>query len=104
MEPAPQAAPEVVGLPPDDAARVCLALSLDVSIDNQWQVDWWGWESPTARVVEQWPHPGSPTTAVRVRVGFGGGADGAGVREPRRPSPPVRSRGAEPDDHGDADT
>jgi hypothetical protein len=69
MESSPQVAPDVVGLPPDDAARACLALDLDFSIDNRWQVHWWRWDEPGARVVEQWPQPGSPTNAVRVLVG-----------------------------------
>jgi len=100
-----ETAPDLVGLHPDDAARACYAKDLDLVVENHWQMAWWGWDQPGARVAEQWPSPGSRMTSktVSVRVEFVGGGGSAGVREPRRPSPPGRPLLAESVDEGEGD-
>jgi hypothetical protein len=48
------------------------------------------------RVTQQWPSPGSRMDSRSVSVVIDIVEDGgeAGVREPRRPSPPMRSPGS----------
>ncbi len=74
-------APDVLGLHPDDAARVCLAQDLELSVENAGDMMWWGWDQPGAQVAEQWPAPSSRMSSktLVVRVGFIGGTRGAGV-------------------------
>ena len=74
-------APDVLGLHPDDAARVCLGRDLELSVENAGDIMWWGWDQPCAQVAEQWPAPGSNMNSktLVVRVRFIGGTGAAGV-------------------------
>ena len=95
-------APNVLGLHPDDAARICYAADLEFVVENYDAMVWWGWDQPGARVVEQRLGPGNPLTSATViaRVGFAGRADAAGVREPQQPVPPGVPLAEADDDRG----
>ena len=93
-------APDLYGLVPDDAARLCYEQDLAVAINVADMVEVRGWDPARVRVTKQWPSPGSrmESKTVIVRVDIVDGGDVAGVREPRRPSPPLRSPGVPADD------
>ena len=93
-------APDLYGLVPDDAARVCYEQDLTVTINVADTVEVRGWDPARVRVTEQWPSPGSrmDDTSVVVLVDIVDGGDDAGAREPRRPSPRLRSAGIATDD------
>ncbi len=83
-------APELVGLHPDHAARLCSKRGLELIIeDAEWVSSSWGHGQP-GRVTEQVPSPGVPMSsrAIVVRVSLRDRQGGAGAREPRRPLPP----------------
>lgn len=93
-------APDLYGLAPDEASRVCYseAVGLTIIVGDMVEVN--GWDSSRVRVTKQWPSPGSrmDSRSVSVYIDIVGGGGEAGVREPRRPSPPLRSPGAGLDD------
>jgi hypothetical protein len=93
-------APDLYGLVPDQASRVCYSEDLGLTIIVGDMVEVNGWDSSRARVTEQWPSPGSRMDSRSVSVVIDIVEDGgeAGVREPRRPSPLLRSPGVAPDD------
>jgi hypothetical protein len=97
-------APDLYGLVPDDAARACYEQDLAVAVDVADMVEVRGWDPARVRVTAQWPSPGSRMdgTTVVVLVDIVDGGDDAGVREPRRPSPPLRAPGIAPDDESAA--
>jgi hypothetical protein len=82
------AAPDLCGLAPDDARRVCYAGDLGLTIDVADVVEVSGWDPSHVRVTEQWPSPGSRmnSTTVVVWIDIVDGGDEAGAREPRRPA------------------
>ncbi len=91
-------APDLHGLGPDDARLVCYEQDLAVAIKLADMVEVRGWDPARVRVAQQWPTPGShldSRTVVLVDIVDGG--DDAGVREPRRPSRPLRAPGTAPD-------
>ena len=97
-------APDLLGLRPDDARLVCYEQDLAVAIEVADTVEVLGWDPARVRVTEQWPTPGSRVDSrnVVVLVDIVDGGDDAGVREPRRPSPPLRAPGIAPDDESAA--
>jgi hypothetical protein len=88
-------APDLYGLSPDEARRVCYGRDLGLTVTVADMVEVRGCDPSRARVTEQWPSPGSrmDSTTVVVLIDVLDGGDEAGVREPRRPSPPLRSPG-----------
>jgi hypothetical protein len=93
-------APDLYGLAPEEASWVCYseALGLTIIVGDMVEVN--GWDSSRVRVTKQWPSPGtrmdSRSVSVLIDIVEGGGE--AGVREPRRPYPPLRSPGVAFDD------
>jgi hypothetical protein len=89
-------APDLSGLSPDDAWRVCYLQDLGLTVRVADMVEVSGLDPSRARVTKQWPSPGSrmDATSVTVLIDIVEGGGEAGVREPRRPSPPLRSPGA----------
>jgi len=98
-------APDLYGLVPDEASRVCYGEDLGLTVIVSDMVEVCGWDSSRVRVTKQWPSPGSrmDSRSVTVCVDILDGGDAAGVREPRRPCPPLPSLGVAPalgsDDH-----
>ena len=93
-------APDLYGLAPEEASRVCYweALGLTFIVGDMVEVN--GWDSSRVRVTKQWPSAGSrmDSRSVSVFIDIVEGGGEAGVREPRRPSPPLRSPGVALDD------
>jgi hypothetical protein len=89
-------APDLLGLSPDEARRACYLRDLGLTVTVADMVEVRGFDPDRVGVTEQWPSPGSrmDSRTVIVLIDILGGGDEAGVREPRRPSPPLRS----PDD------
>jgi hypothetical protein len=96
-------APDLCGLAPDEAHRVCYGEDLWLTVIVSDMVEVSGWDSSRVRVAKQWPSPGGQmdSRSVTVCVDILDGGDEAGVREPRRPSPVLRAPAVEP---GDAPT
>jgi hypothetical protein len=88
-------APDVIGLHPDDAARLCRQLGVDLqvdAVDETWMRTYFG-EGQPWRITQQVPAAGRPLSSSRtlaVRVSVRAREGGAGAREPRRPTPPDR--------------
>jgi hypothetical protein len=99
-------APDLYGLAPDEASRVCYleALGLTIIVGDMVEVN--GWDSSRVRVTQQWPRPGSrmDSRSLSVYIDIVGGGGEAGVREPRRPSPPLRSPGVALDDRATSES
>ena len=93
-------APDLYGLVPDDAARLCYEQDLAVAINVADMVEVRGWDPARVRVTEQWPSPGSrmDSKTVVVLVDIVDGGDDAGVRESQRPSPSLGAPGIAPDE------
>ncbi len=93
-------APDLLGLMRDKARLVCYEQDLAVAIRVADMVEVRGWDPARVRVAQQWPPPGSrvESRTIVVLVDIVDGGDEAGVREPRRPSPPPRAPGIAPDD------
>ncbi|QXG76612.1 hypothetical protein KUM42_03390 [Modestobacter sp. L9-4] len=88
-------APDVTGLHPDDAVRLCRQLGVDLQVDaldEMWVHTYFG-EGQPWRITQQVPAAGRPLSSSRtlaVRVSVRAREGGAGAREPRRPTPPDR--------------
>jgi hypothetical protein len=97
-------APDLCGLSPDEARRVCYARDLGLTVTVADMVEVRGFDASSVRVTEQWPSPGSrmDSKGVIVLIDILEGGDEAGVREPRRPSPLLRSPGAQRHDESAA--
>jgi hypothetical protein len=93
-------APDLYGLGPDEATRVCYGQDLWLTIKVADMVEVSGWDPSRVRVTRQWPSPGSrmDANAVVVWVDIIDGGEEAGVREPRRPSPPLLAPGGARDE------
>jgi hypothetical protein len=83
-------APDLRGLTPDEAWRVCYLDGVGLTVVVSDAVEVRGCDRSRMRVIEQWPGPGArmEDRAVTVRVDPADGGDATGVREPRRPAPP----------------
>ncbi|WP_143018787.1 PASTA domain-containing protein [Geodermatophilus sp. DSM 45219] len=78
-------APDVIGQPPDVAARSCFERGLELQVeDAEWSSSYWGQGQPW-RVTWQSPGPGErmASPAVVVRVSLREPPDEAGRRRPR---------------------
>lgn len=93
-------APDLRGLGPEDARLVCYGRDLSLTIIVGDMVEVCGFDSSRVRVAKQQPSPGSrmDSSSVVVWVDIVDDGPEVGVREPRRPSPSLRSPGVARDD------